>query len=138
LTGLAQSGINGVSKVQAWLHPKDKPLPKDDPYFQKAPWHDMKLLEAPVTFGGGLPDGVIGPEPDVPVHGFDKKTGRPSSWPQAYAMAHWAGLLPAAPAGRYDLRCRAIDNRGIAQPLPRPFLKSGHSNIERVSLIVQD
>jgi hypothetical protein len=53
-------------------------------------------------------------------------------------MAHWAGLLPAAPAGRYDLRCRAIDNRGIAQPLPRPFRKSGHSNIERVTLIVQD
>ena len=138
LTGLAQSGINGVSKVQAWLHPKDKPLPKDDPYFQKAPWQDMKLLGPPVTYGGGLPGGVIGPKSAVPVHGFDKKTGRPSSWPQAYAMAHWAGLLPAAPAGRYDLRCRAIDNRGIAQPLPRPFRKSGHSNIERVTLIVRD
>lgn len=138
LTGLAQVGINGVSKVQAWLHPKDKPLPGGDPYFQKAPWQDMKLLPPPDVFGGGLPKDAIGPGVLPPVHGFDPKTGRPTSWPQAYSLVHWAGLLPGVPAGRYDLRCRAINNRGVAQPLPRPFRKSGASDIERVSLVVRD
>lgn len=138
LTGLAQVGVNGVSKVQAWLHPKDKPLPKGDPYFQKAPWRDMEILPPPGDFGGGLPADSIGPGVTPPVHGFDSKTGRPASWPQVYALAHWAGLLPGVPAGRYDLRCRAINNRGIAQPLPRPYRKSGHCDIERVSLVVQD
>jgi len=138
LTGLAQVGINGVSKVQAWLHPKDKPLPGGDPYFQKAPWQDMKLLPPPDVFGGGLPKDAIGPGVAPPVHGFDPKTGRPTAWPQAYSLVHWAGLLPGAPAGRYELRCRAINNRGVAQPLPRPFRKSGASDIERVSLVVRD
>ncbi|HAA48353.1 MAG TPA: hypothetical protein DCE43_01445 [Planctomycetaceae bacterium] len=138
LTGFAQVGVNGVSKVQAWLHPKDKPLPKDDPFFQKAPWRDMDILPAPGDFGGGLPAGTIGPDAASPVHGFNSKTGRPESWPRVYALAHWAGLLPGVPAGRYDLRCRAINNQGIAQPLPRPFRKSGHCDIERVSLVVRD
>ena len=138
LTGLAQVGINGVSKVQAWLHPKDKPLPKGDPYFQKAPWQDMKLLPPPMDFGGGWPKDAIGPGVSPPVHGFDPKTGRPTSWPQAYSLVHWAGLLPGVAAGRYELRCRAINNRGVAQPLPRPFRKSGASDIERVSLTVRD
>ena len=138
LTGLAQVGVNGVSKVQAWLQPKDKPLPEGDPYFQQAPWRDMEILPPPGDFGGGLPDGAIGPGVAPPVHGFDPKTGRPASWPRVYSLAHWAGLLPGVPAGRYDLRCRAINDRGIAQPLPRPFRKSGHSNIERVSLVVRD
>ena len=138
LTGLAQVGINGVSKVQAWLHPKDKPLPKGDPYFQKAPWQDMKLLPPPMDFGGGLPKDAIGPGVSPPVHGFDPKTGRPTSWPQAYSLVHWAGRVPGVAAGRYELRCRAINHRGVAQPLPRPFRKSGASDIERVSLTVRD
>jgi len=135
LTGLAQAGINGVSKVQVWVHPKDKPLPKDDPYFQTAPWHDVKILPPPGAFGGGLPADAIGPK--TPCHGFDGKTGRPILWPLPYSLAHWAGLAPAVAAGRYDLRCRAINNRGIAQPLPRPYRKSGHCDIERVSLNVR-
>ncbi len=137
LTGLAQAGINGVSKVQVWVHPKDKPLPQDDPYFQTAPWQDVEVLPPPRSFGGGLAPDAIGPG-GTSVHGFDGKTGRPALWPLPYTLAHWAGMVSAVAAGRYDLRCRAINNRGIAQPLPRPYRKSGHCDIERVSLVVRD
>lgn len=137
LTGYAQVGVNGVRQVQVWIHPKDKPLPKDDPYLQQGKWKDVKVLGAPKTFGGGLAADGIGPGVVPAVHGFDPKTGRPRQWPPTYALAHWAGLIPGVPAGRYDLRCRTIDNNGIAQPLPRPFKKSGGCDIERITLVVR-
>jgi hypothetical protein len=49
---------------------------------------------------------------------------------------HWAALLPGVPAGEYSLRCRTIDEKGMAQPMPRPFEKSGHSAIESVDITV--
>ncbi len=45
---------------------------------------------------------------------------------------YWGRLA----AGHYDLRCRTIDLNGIAQPMPRPFPKSGRVAIQSVSLIV--
>ena len=50
---------------------------------------------------------------------------------------HWAVLLPGLPAGEYTLRSRTIDEKGMAQPLPRPFQKSGHSSIESVDITVK-
>src|SRR5258707_357275 len=76
--------------------------------------------------GGDLPDGKI---PEGPL-GFDPETGQPRAWPMRLAKIHWAALLPGLPAGEYTLRCRTIDGKGIAQPLPRPFRNSGHSEIE--------
>jgi hypothetical protein len=40
------------------------------------------------------------------------------------------------PAGEYTLRSRTVDDKGIAQPLPRPFRKSGHAEIEKVTIRV--
>src|SRR5205085_1707554 len=37
ITGVAQVGISGLSKVQVWLHPQSTPLPPGDPTFTKAP-----------------------------------------------------------------------------------------------------
>ena len=51
-------------------------------------------------------------------------------------LAHWAVLLTDVAVGDYDLRCRTIDANGIAQPLPRPFQKSGQNKIQNVSLSV--
>jgi hypothetical protein len=53
------------------------------------------------------------------------------------AKVHWATLLPSLTAGEYTFRCRTIDEKGIAQPLPRPFRKSGHSLIESVDITVK-
>jgi hypothetical protein len=53
------------------------------------------------------------------------------------AKAHWAVLLPGLAAGEYMLRCRTIDAKGQAQPMPRPFKKSGRADIESVKLTVK-
>ena len=53
VTGVAQVGMSGVSRVQYWLCPHDAPLPKDDPYFTKAEWKDADVLPPPDPWGGG-------------------------------------------------------------------------------------
>ena len=66
----------------------------------------------------------------------DPATGKPHSWPLRGTIVHWAVLLQNLPAGRYDLRCRTIDANGIAQPMPRPFKKSGHNAIQKMSFTI--
>jgi DMSO/TMAO reductase YedYZ molybdopterin-dependent catalytic subunit len=131
ITGYAQVGISGVSKVQVWIHPADKEWPADDPYFVRAPWSDAQILPPPKRWGA-VPDGVV---PKGTMQ-FDPETGRPRSWPLRLCKIHWAVLLPGLPAGEYTLRCRTIDEKGQAQPMPRPFRKSGHCAIEATSIRV--
>ena len=133
ITGVAQVGMSGLSKVQYWLCPQDKPLPKDDPYFTKAEWKEADILPPPKNWGGGLPDGELPPIPRQ----FDSASGKPHHWPIPNTLVHWAALLKAERPGQYDLRCRTIDANGIAQPMPRPFPKSGHNAIQRVKITVE-
>ena len=133
LTGLAQVGMSGLSKVQYSLQAQDPPHPKDDPYFTKAEWREAGILPPPTNWGGGLPDGKL---PAVPLQ-FDPATGRPHQWPLRNAIVHWAALLKDLRPGRYDLRCRTIDGNGLAQPLPRPLLKAGYNAIQQVALTVE-
>jgi DMSO/TMAO reductase YedYZ molybdopterin-dependent catalytic subunit len=135
LSGYAQVGIAGLSKVQILISPEDDEPPEDDPYLQKSPWRDVAILPPPDAkkWGGGLP----GDRLPLPLHGFDSATGRPRTWPMKLTCAHWAGVHPGLPAGRYALRCRAVDERGRAQPLPRPFAKSGRAVIESLSFVVR-
>jgi DMSO/TMAO reductase YedYZ molybdopterin-dependent catalytic subunit len=131
LTGLAQVGMSGLSKVQyCWL-PNGQPTAAEDACLSHADWQDARILPAPQRWGGGLPDG---PLPSVPRQ-FDAQ-GRPLAWPMRYAIAHWAALAATPGAGSYDLCCRAIDTNGIAQPLPRPLPKSGRNEIHRVRVQV--
>jgi len=132
ITGLAQVGIAGLSKVQYWVHRTEEPLPADDPHFTKAPWRDAEILGPPADWGGGLPDGRL---PAVPRQ-FAPETGKPRTWPLHNTIVHWAALLTDLPGGRYELRCRTIDANGTAQPMPRPFPKSGHNPIHRVEMTV--
>lgn len=132
ITGYAQVGISGVSKVQVWLHDDSQPLPKGDRYFSTAPWVDAEILAPPQNWGGGLPDDKL----PQPILNFDPETSQPKQWPLRLAKIHWAALLPGRPAGKYTLRCRTIDDKGIAQPMPRPFRKSGHAAIEQVAVKV--
>lgn len=138
LTGLAQVGVSGLSRVQCWLHPHNAPWPADDPYFMNAPWLDAELLGPPggergISWGGSLADRRFPSD----TLGFDATSGRPKTWPIRNALAHWALLLPGVGAGTYRLRCRTIDANGVAQPMPRPFPKSGRNSIEEVSLTVE-
>lgn len=132
VTGLAQVGVSGLSKVQYWLHRQDLPLPDDDPYFATAPWQDAQLLPAPLDLSTEIGGPLVSPSPLQ----FEPSSPRPRSWPLRYTLAHWAALVAGAPPGRYDLRCRSIDLSGQAQPLPRPFAKSGRNAIDRRTLVL--
>ncbi|MGH2688522.1 MAG: hypothetical protein ACRDKW_06915, partial [Actinomycetota bacterium] len=83
-------------------------------------------------WGGDLPDGKL---PSTPL-GFDPVGGRPRRWPMPLSQAQWAALLPGLPAGKHVLRSRTIDENGQAQPMPRPFAKSGRAAIEEIPFTV--
>ena len=134
VTGLAQVGVSGLAQVQYWLHSADVPLPPDDPQLTCGDWQDADLLPPPERWGGGLPDGRL---PGTPLQ-FDPATGTPRQWPMRYTVVHWAAVLRGVAPGRYELRCRTIDLNGIAQPMPRPFSKSGRAAIQHVSLVVEE
>jgi DMSO/TMAO reductase YedYZ molybdopterin-dependent catalytic subunit len=132
VTGLAQVGQSGLSRVQVWIAPAAETWPADDPYFTKAPWKDAEILSAPAKWGGDFPDGKLPPTLE-----FDPATGRPARWPLPLTKAHWVARLPGLAAGKYVFRCRTIDANGIAQPMPRPFDKSGRASIEEKPLAVK-
>ncbi len=132
ITGYAQVGISGLSKVQVWITRSDQEWPTEDKDFATAPWVDAQILGPPARWGGELAGDAI-PADTV---GFDS-SGRPRTWPMRLGKVHWAILMPGLPAGEYTLRSRTIDGQGIAQPMPRPFRKSGHAAIESVSIRVK-
>ena len=131
VTGYAQVGVSGLSKVQVWIEKEGEELSGTGRHFANAPWQDAKVLAPPETWGGDIPNGEI----PAPTMGFDSH-GKPESWPIRFSLAHWATLLPGLPKGEYTFRCRAIDAKGVAQPMPRPFRKSGHAAIEQLSIRV--
>jgi hypothetical protein len=131
VTGYAQVGISGLSRVQVWVSPLRQTWPDDDPYFTMAPWTDAEILPPPVDWGG-IENGRI----PTDTLGFDDQ-GHPETWPMRLCKAFWKAEIPGLPPGEYRLRCRAIDDNGAAQPMPRPFRKSGHAAIESVRLTVK-
>ena len=133
VTGYAQVGISGLKKVQVWIQNNDEEWPADDKYFTKAPWRDAEILPPPKNWGGDIADNQV----PSPTYGFDPKTGQPKTWPIRLAKAHWAILMPGLPAGKYTLRCRTVDANDKAQPMPRPFRKSGRAAIQEVGLKVE-
>ncbi|MGY8730640.1 MAG: molybdopterin-dependent oxidoreductase [Pirellulales bacterium] len=134
ITGLAQVGISGLKKVQVWVTPSSPAQPREEARFAYGDWQDATILPPPTDWDA---QGTAGPIDLQTVYGFDKQSGNPTSWPLPYTIAHWATLLPPLPPGEYTIRCRTIDNNDIAQPLPRPFKKSGNSNIARVTVVVK-
>ncbi len=131
-TGYAQVGIAGLAKVQVSIESNEFPRQGDDPHFTKAKWVDAQLLKPPENWSS-LPGGKI----PANTHGFDAM-GKPKSWPLRLTNAHWGAILPGLPKGKYTFRCRTIDEKGHAQPGPRPFRNSGHSKIESLVVTVKD
>ena len=131
VTGVAQVGMSNLSKVQYWLCRHEQSLPDDDPYFTRAPWKDADIIPPPDDWGGGLPDGKLPPIPRQ----FNTISGKPLRWPMPNTIVHWATLLTVEDPGQYDLRCRTIDANGFAQPMPRPFIKSGYNAIQQVRIV---
>ncbi len=132
ISGYAQVGISGLSKVQVAIEPAANAHHENDPYFVTAPWVDAELLVAPKRWDS-LSEGKIPPQ----TNGFDS-SGTPKSWPLRLSKAHWAATLPGLARGEYIFRCRSIDEKGHAQPMPRPFRKSVHAAIESINISVKD
>ncbi|HWQ54482.1 MAG TPA: molybdopterin-dependent oxidoreductase [Bryobacteraceae bacterium] len=133
LTGMAQVGISGLEKVQYCVHSQERRWPEDDPNWTKADWKDAAILPPPSDWGGGLPGGKLPPN----TSHIDPIKATPLQWPIRYTIVHWAALLPGLPAGSYDLCCRTIDGNGIAQPMPRPFPRTGFNAIHHLTLTVK-
>jgi len=133
VTGMAQVGVSGLGKVQYCVRSQKDPWPADDPYQAKADWKDAAILPPPKDWGGGLPGGKL----PAGTGQFDPRTDKPIEWPMRYTIVHWAALVPAPLPGSYDLCCRTIDLNGIAQPLPRPLLRTGVTAIHQVTLVVK-
>lgn len=132
VSGYAQVGVSGLSKVQVSVVPSAEPTKDDDPWLTTLPWTDADLLPAPQNWSS-LSDRRV----PAGTFGFDDN-GVPQTWPMRLTNAHWATTLPDLPAGEYTFRCRTIDENGHAQPMPRPFRKSGHAAIESVSVSVAE
>lgn len=130
LTGNAQVGVSGLAKVQYWLRKESDPLPANDPHFTSAPWRDAKIT--------AFDSVALKPFAKSPLHPvqFDPKTRRPREWPLRCSLCRWTAELPKLAPGKYELRCRTVDLAGHAQPMPRPFPKSGRNAIQRVTLEV--
>jgi DMSO/TMAO reductase YedYZ molybdopterin-dependent catalytic subunit len=130
VSGYAQVGISGLAKVQVSIESNATPRPENDPYFGRAAWVDAELLGTPRRWeaaGERVPPGTLG---------FDARSV-PKAWPMRLTKAHWAAVLPGLPRGEYTFRSRTIDEKGHAQPLPRPFRKSGYADIESITIIVK-
>lgn len=133
LTGFVLVGISGISKVQYCVHDQKQPWPANDPYWTNADWKDAAILAPPSDWGGDLPGGKL----PADITQVDAPKGSQLKWPMRFTIAHWAALMPGLPAGNYDLCCRTIDNNGIAQPMPRPLLRTGANQIHKITLTVQ-
>jgi hypothetical protein len=128
--GHAQVGVSGLTKVQFWLRREEEPLPGDDPYFSTAPWRDARITAFDNAWAKGLDTAHLHPVQ------FDPATKLPREWPLRYTLCSWTAELRDVPAGKYQVYCRTIDLAGHAQPMPRPFPKSGKNNIQKVALEV--
>jgi DMSO/TMAO reductase YedYZ molybdopterin-dependent catalytic subunit len=130
LHGNAQVGISGLTKVQYWLRNVNEPLLANDPHFAKAPWQDAQIVPFEESAIKGFDTAKLNPAQ------FDPVTKKPREWPLRHTLCRWTAAPQKLAAGKYEIRCRTIDANGIAQPMPRPFPKSGKNNIQRVALEV--
>ncbi len=131
VSGQAQVGLGGLSKVQWWVKPQEEAWPKDDPHFTRAPWQDAELLPLPSQWHGGQKFETLHHDQ------FQTGTTRPKEWPLRYTLCPWQATLPVLKPGAYEIRCRAIDLAGNAQPMPRPYRKSGRVSIVKKSFVVR-
>lgn len=128
--GNAQVGVSGLSKVQYWVRRADEPLPDHDPHFAKAPWQDARIVPFDEAAIKGFDRAKLHPAQ------FDPATKAPRAWPLRHTLCRWTAEPRKLAPGNYEIRCRTIDDSGIAQPMPRPFPKSGRNNIQSIKLEV--
>lgn len=129
VSGLVMSGLSGVERVEAWLHhcqPGEPPVSDDPTTWNNATWMPCLLAASPSDWSSVLPEDV---EPKQ-LLGFNSTSGQPLEWPLRYSMNSWSLVLNELVTGKYEIRVRAVDKNGFAQPEPRPNLKTGKNAVE--------
>jgi DMSO/TMAO reductase YedYZ molybdopterin-dependent catalytic subunit len=130
VTGLVISGWSGLRHVEYWLRPVPPDiagdLAEDDPAWAGAQWQTAVLDTPPADWSDVLPRDINPRE----MLGFHSETGQPPSWPTRYGMAGWSATLRGLKPGHYEIRARAVDLNGFAQPEPRPIQKSGKNSLQ--------
>ena len=122
LNGIAQVGVSGLARVEYWVRSTaDQGFDAErDPNCTTGDWQAAEILGPPV---------------DRASLGLTLRVQR-EEWPLRFTFVRWRATLPLLAAGEYELRCRSVDLNGVAQPMPRPFPKSGRAEIQRVPLTV--
>lgn len=129
IRGAVIAGRSGVTRVECWVRsveadaPRD--LPDDDPAWAASSWQVAVIDAEPEDWSSVLPAGVASRS----LLGFDRDSGRAVQWPPKYGMAGWSLRLDRLEPGTYDVRARAVDLNGFAQPEPRPNSKSGRNGV---------
>lgn len=132
IQGLAQVGVSGLREVQYAIQPAREGPPDNDRDGTQLNWRTANIVPPPEDWGGGLPGGRL---PEIPLQ-FELRTGRPRSWPLPYTWVYWVARVQGLARGRYRLCCRSLDAGGHAQPMPRPFPRSGNNALHEVTLTV--
>lgn len=133
LTGQVISGQSGLERVEYWVRKVNAnvgldvqpSLADDAPELLAGPWIPCELEEPP-DWESALPGG----QSTRRLLGFDPATGKPLSWPLRYGMAGYRAVIQGLAKGHYEIRARAVDLNGFAQPEPRPLQKSGKNSIQ--------
>ena len=128
LTGQVISGLSGLKHVECWVRKAGKdpePLADDDPELLGASWKQCQIYSQP-DWNRVLPEGIS----PTDILGFDPSTGEPKTWPLKYGMGFWFTEINDLKPGHYEVRARAVDLNGFAQPEPRPARRSGKNALQ--------
>ena len=127
--GVVICGLSGLARVECWLRPvsaTSSPVTPHSAEWQQASWRLALIQPAPAHWQSELPHGteLSG------IYGFRKGKGSPISWPLPYTMTGWSFHIGKMPPGMYELRARAVDLNGFAQPEPRPDRQTGLNPVQ--------
>ncbi|MCW3098142.1 MAG: yedY 3 [Chthonomonadaceae bacterium] len=129
IRGTVISGLSGLKRVEYWLRRttgKAPDLAEDDPAWKTAIWLKCRMDPPPSDWSHVFPAEVKSSE----VWGFDSLTGKPKDWPLRYGMTGWTANVGMLPPGTYEIRARAVDLNGFAQPEPRSNRQTGLNPVQ--------
>jgi hypothetical protein len=136
MRGIATVGASGLARVEYWLrkdHGTHGVLDPEDPAWPGAEWKEAEIpTEPPERLGEGLSGGKF---PEGAFH-LDPATGRPGVWPLPFSWVPWTVRLGVLEPWSYDLRVRAVDLNGFAQPEPGPNGQSGIADVPCMTFVV--
>lgn len=136
LRGVAVVGASGLKRVEYWLR-KDQGthgvLSPDDAAWATAEWKEIPLASAPPEgWAAALPGGKAPGD----TRFIDPTTSSPRTWPLPFSWVPWMLRLESLPPWAYELRVRAVDQNGFAQPEPRPNNQSGIADVPCRTFVV--